>query len=144
MKIQRNGKKERKQEIEKKKKEEEKEIQKNERRKKAAEKKKDFIKKIERKEGKLVRKSESWVEEKKKNWRSFRNMKESESDEDSSIETEDREMIEFGSQFSYNFDFSKTILSIRLGPQSTARKLTDTAGKNLILVQLNLKILIVI
>ena len=38
---------------------------------------------------------------KKKNWRSYRERNESGSEEDSSIEKEDREMIEFGPQFSY-------------------------------------------
>ena len=118
--------KEKKKELEK---EEEREIKKNERRRKAAEKKKEFIEKVERKEEKLVEKSESWVAERKKNWRSYRERNESGSEEDSSIEKEDREMIEFGSQFTYYFDFSKNILSTQLGPQSSTENFEDNARK---------------
>ena len=78
----------------------------------------------------MVGKSESWVAAKKKNWRKFRSKKESESEEESSIEDEVREVTEFGSQFSYNFDFRKTIWSTRLGSQSTTRRFEDTATEN--------------
>ena len=93
---------------------------KKERRKLAEEKKKEIVKKINIKGSeKLVGKPKSWVVERKKNWRGYREKKKCESwseENDSSDKEGLDEVIEFGSKFNFNFDFSKTIWSTRLVP----------------------------
>jgi len=103
-------------------KEEEKESERTEGKKNAERKKTEFVEKMKKKTVvKLQGKSEDWILEKKKNWREYRveekteNWSEEEGNSDSETTTD---VIEFGSNFIFKFDFSKTIWPKRLDPHS--------------------------
>ena len=103
-----------KEEIQKKKKqekEEEAEMKKFERRKRAEKKKLDIIGKVvEKNRKKLEGRSESWITERKKSWRQYRDQNERlKVDEESESEDEREGKVEFGNEFKFTFKFEKKL-----------------------------------